>query len=256
MFLAALVTGCGGAGQGTGPTSGAADCPVVLTFDGRSYTSVTMDEPVPAGQPLGTGTELECDDIPRAPGEALSTYDVDVTQVLGVPAQDAVASGRLLYVRVDPNSAVLYDSRLLARADELMAKAREAAGPDSAASETSAAAEARDCVEVMTTATLAGRAFGFDGTVLSVVPAAEVDEDAGDSPAYPLATFEVHKWFAGGDGGSVEVKIQREVAIGERLLVSGEPLFGGDPLDDPIAWECGFTVEHSDATADNWRTAW
>jgi len=71
-----------------------------------------------------------------------------------------------------------------------------------------------------------------------------------------VAEFDVREWFAGGDGGSVVVKMQREVVPGQRLLVSGEPLSGDDPLEDPIAWECGFTTEYSDSTAATWEAAW
>ena len=114
------------------------------------------------------------------------------------------------------------------------------------------------CVELMTTETVAGRSFAFDGTVLAVSPAVEVDLDADPNgmPGYPVAEFEVREWFAGGGGDTVAVKMQREVVPGQRLLVSGESLFGEDPLDDPIAWECGFTVEHSDSTAATWEAAW
>lgn len=122
--------------------------------------------------------------------------------------------------------------------------------------EESAQGEAGSCAEAMTAETLQGRDFAFDGTVLTVVPAGEVDEDAGHLPSYPVAEFEVHEWFQGGSGDSVAVKMQREAVAGERLLVSGEPLYGGEPLDDPIAWECGFTVRHNDATAETWRTVW
>ena len=46
--------------------------------------------------------------------------------------------------------------------------------------------------------------------------------------------------------------MQREVDVGERLLVTGEPRWGGEPLDDAIAWECGFTMPFSSEAADEW----
>lgn len=114
------------------------------------------------------------------------------------------------------------------------------------------------CVESMTTDTLARRSFAFDGTVVAVSPAVAVDLDADPDavPSYPVAQFEVREWFAGGEGDSVSVRMQREVVPGQRLLVSGEPLTGGDALEDPIAWECGFTADYSDSTAAVWETAW
>ena len=40
-----------------------------------------------------------------------------------------------------------------------------------------------------------------------------------------------------------------------RLLVSGEPRWGGDALDDPIAWPCGFTQPWTEEAAAEWETA-
>lgn len=114
---------------------------------------------------------------------------------------------------------------------------------------------AGSCVETMTQQTLAHRAFAFDGTVqeVSVPEAAQADDDV---PRYLAARFQVHEWFVGGSDDTVSIKMQRQVSPGDRLLVSGEPLFGGEPLDDPVAWECGFTAEHSTSAADTWRSAW
>lgn len=121
-----------------------------------------------------------------------------------------------------------------------------------------ATSDGGSCVELLTTETLAGRSFAFDGVVRSVTPAEGVDLDADPNalPSYPVAEFDVSEWFAGDGGDSVAVKMQREVVPGQRLLVSGESLFGDDPLGDPIAWECGFTTEHSDDTAAIWESAW
>jgi hypothetical protein len=49
--------------------------------------------------------------------------------------------------------------------------------------------------------------------------------------------------------------MQREVSPGQRLLVSGEPRWGGEPLDDAIAWECGFTTSFTDAAAEECEAA-
>lgn len=80
-------------------------------------------------------------------------------------------------------------------------------------------------------------------------------------------TFEVREWFSGGAGGIVTVDLQgaagsssnAEVAdgfdIGSRLLVSGEPRWGGSALEQPIAWSCGFTRYYDAETAMAWREA-
>jgi hypothetical protein len=60
----------------------------------------------------------------------------------------------------------------------------------------------------------------------------------------------------GGSDDPVSISMQRQVSPGDRLLVSGQPLFGDEPLDDPVAWECGLTVEHSTDAARTWRSDW
>jgi hypothetical protein len=42
---------------------------------------------------------------------------------------------------------------------------------------------------------------------------------------------------------------------GTRMLISGEPRWGGQPLDDAIAWSCGFTSYYEVNVADEWRAA-
>jgi hypothetical protein len=37
--------------------------------------------------------------------------------------------------------------------------------------------------------------------------------------------------------------------------VSGEPRFGGAPLNDPISWSCGFTRWYNEADARIWDQA-
>lgn len=140
----------------------------------------------------------------------------------------------------------------------LLAVASGCGSPASTTDDAAATPEGGSCVESMTAETLAGRSFAFDGVVRSVAPAEEVNLDADPDalPSYPVAEFDVREWFAGDGGDSVAVKMQREVVPGQRLLVSGESLFGDEPLGDPIAWECGFTTEHSDATAATWEAAW
>ncbi len=104
---------------------------------------------------------------------------------------------------------------------------------------------------------LSERAFAFDGTVVEVT--SEIDPQLGDDGSgirpQPRALFEVAEWFAGGSEPTVWVWLQRQVAVGDRLLVSGQPRWGGEPLDDAIQWECGFTLEHSAKDASDWRDA-
>lgn len=122
------------------------------------------------------------------------------------------------------------------------------------------------CVEEYSPAAVAGRAFAFDGTVTAVGPARS------DRPGVELdlsgVTFRVHTWFRGGAGGTVTVDMDTPLGpttsaepsalpydIGTRLLVSGEPRWGGEPLDAAIAWSCGFTRPYDAQTAAEWAAA-
>ena len=123
------------------------------------------------------------------------------------------------------------------------------------------------CAEAYSPATLADRAFAFDGTIKSV----ELREDPrlppedGDTALVPWVTFSVNRWYRGGSGGEVGVWLDFlnattsagtiEGGPGTRLLVAGEPRWGGQPLDDPIAWACGFTQPYTEEAATEWERA-
>ncbi|MFC7245294.1 hypothetical protein ACFQO7_22705 [Catellatospora aurea] len=121
---------------------------------------------------------------------------------------------------------------------------------------------AASCVEQYSPDTLAQRAFAFDGTVLAVGTADPAKAE--QFPEVPV-TFQVHHWYRGGDGDQVTVAMlppggltstgRAGYGIGSRLLVSGEARFGGKPLDDPVAWSCGFTRWHNPADAQTWQQA-
>ena len=81
-------------------------------------------------------------------------------------------------------------------------------------------------------------------------------------------TFEVREWFSGGNQPTVTIDMPAPVegsrglseggpsyAIGSRLLVSGEPRWGGAALADGIAWGCDFTRYYDTATANAWARA-
>lgn len=121
------------------------------------------------------------------------------------------------------------------------------------------------CVEQYLPRAVDRRAFAFDGTVSDIAPTPAGDRrDLG----YVAVTFTVNEWFHGGQTDTVTVDMASPDAvlsetavsggsyeIGSRLLVSGEPRWGGQPLDDAVAWGCGFTRQYDPGTADRWRTA-
>lgn len=122
---------------------------------------------------------------------------------------------------------------------------------------------AADCVENYSPAAVAARAFAFDGTVTAIGPA----RSNRTGVALPLAgvTFRVNEWFRGGTGATVTIDMEAPAnvssdplpayGIGTRLLVSGEPRWGGAPLNAAIAWSCGFTRYYDPETAAEWDAA-
>ena len=131
-------------------------------------------------------------------------------------------------------------------------------GPSSADTSTSAL-----CVETYSPETLANRSFAFDGTVTSIEE--RVDPKLEGENESSWVTFDVHEWYLGGseptvsiwiDGLNLETSVGTITAdVGTRLLVSGEPRWGGEPLEDPLAWTCGFTQPWSESAAEEWKAA-
>lgn len=122
------------------------------------------------------------------------------------------------------------------------------------------------CVEYYSPETLRNRAFAFDGIVVSIRlrrdPKLDVPEE--EHVRIPWVTFSVNRWYRGGSGQHVGVWIEHlnvtssvgtiSAERGTRLLVAGEPRWGGRPLDDPIAWACGFTQPYTPETAAQWKS--
>ncbi len=122
--------------------------------------------------------------------------------------------------------------------------------------------KAVSCVSEYRPKTLAQQKFAFDGVVVEI---GESVSDRGDSAdlEQPGVTFQVMHWYAGGNGDAVTVDMPVRPSIdgavaygpGSRLLVSGQPRWGGSALEFPIAWGCGFTRYYDQATADDWDSA-
>lgn len=133
-------------------------------------------------------------------------------------------------------------------------EALEEATASARAAEDQAGSTSMRCVEEYSSDTLRERAFAFDGTAVNI--SSEEDPRAPDKDIVTgHVEFQVHEWFAGGTGDVVTVWMQRSVEPGDRLLVAGEPRWGGEPVDDAIAHECGFTASYSDAGLKEWSAA-
>lgn len=141
----------------------------------------------------------------------------------------------------------------------VIAEADERSGPISDDSMAS-------CVQMYSAAVLSERAFAFDGTVKAIGAGSTNKPDKGHLDTVAV-TFVVNEWFRGGAATTVTVDLMSPGSHslegeppayeeGTRLLVSGEPGWGGEPLDDPIAWTCGgWTRYYEQALADDWRRA-
>lgn len=122
-----------------------------------------------------------------------------------------------------------------------------------------------DCVESYSPkAAVTRRAFAFDGTVTAIGPVR--NDLPGGLPPRVAVTFRVHTWFRGGSGQTVTVDMEppavlnpdsavTSYGVGTRLLVAGDPRWGGAPLDAAVAWGCGFTRYYDPQTAAEWAAA-
>jgi hypothetical protein len=123
------------------------------------------------------------------------------------------------------------------------------------------------CVEPYSPATVVNRAFAFDGVVTDIGMAESNWPDRGHLELVGV-TFAVNEWFSGGSTSTVTVDMESPAlgaprlpegvpsyAVGSRLLVSGEPRWGGASLEDAIAWGCEFTRYYDPATAESWSQA-
>jgi hypothetical protein len=120
------------------------------------------------------------------------------------------------------------------------------------------------CIEEYSPGTLVQRSFAFDGTVASIELRSDSHLPSEDNQVH-WVTFAVNRWFRGGSVSQVGVWIDSlnletsvgtiEAEPGTRLLVAGEPRWGGEPLQDPIAWPCGFTQPWTPGTAADWEAA-
>ena len=117
---------------------------------------------------------------------------------------------------------------------------------------------AGSCALEFNKSTLRDRAWAFDRTVESI--GVTTDSRLG---AVPSATFAVRRWYKGGVGDRVTIQydagaiseLAPSAGVGNRMLVSGEPRWGGQPLDDPVAWGCGFSSKWTETTERTWTDA-
>lgn len=116
---------------------------------------------------------------------------------------------------------------------------------------------AASCVSGYTKEGLAERSWAFDGTVIAL--STGKDSHIG---GVATATFAVNHWFKGGSNKEVTIEYEQgplselapAAATDTRLLVTGEPRWGGAPLEDAVAWGCGYTQAWTPSAAEQWTT--
>lgn len=180
------------------------------------------------------------------------------SDVLARPAAPVLEpAARRPFALVAAGALVVAGAAAVALIDDEPSTPSDPSGPSVALGEGTGAS----CVEEYDLAMLRGRDFAFDGTVSAIEPAPSGEED----DPYVDVTFEVDEWFT--PDGPAEVVVEMfppgvladvgtaEYSVGSRLLVAGEPRWGGAPLDSPVAWYCGFSRTWDGPTADEWREA-
>jgi hypothetical protein len=123
------------------------------------------------------------------------------------------------------------------------------------------------CAQGYAPAGISTRSFAFDGTVTDISPGTSNKPGKGQMDTVAVS-FSVTEWWRGGSGFTATVDMPRPgtarhendesppaFQVGTRLLVAGEPRWGGAPLEDAIAWPCGFTRYYDERTAAEWRAA-
>lgn len=147
------------------------------------------------------------------------------------------------------------------------ASAAGSPGRDRAGTSSLSDGGASSCVAKYTPQAAANRSFAFDGTV-TAIGRGTTDRPGRGRLGYAAVTFTVHEWFRGGSAANVTVDMAPPQTassvtsvsggsydVGSRLLVSGEPRWGGPALRDAVAWGCGFTRSYDSQTASSWRQA-
>lgn len=152
-------------------------------------------------------------------------------------------------------------------ADPLAGSSMAPLPPDPTADRTGPLADgaAASCAVEYSPDAVRERDFAFDGVVLAIGPGG-TDRSGTPGPDLVGVTFAVQEWFSGGDGATVTVDLPPPATDGapssvdgpvygpgSRLLVSGESRWNGAPLEEPVAWTCGFTRYFDEATAASWR---
>lgn len=107
-----------------------------------------------------------------------------------------------------------------------------------------------NCLVDSSPSDLVQRDFALIGSIKSVATETIDDPSDGGVEQRVVATVAVDQWLNGGTQDVVTVVFQRSVEDEERLLVAGALTSTGY-----LAWECGFTITHSNEAEVAWSSA-
>lgn len=107
-----------------------------------------------------------------------------------------------------------------------------------------------NCLVDSSPSDLVQRDFALVGSVKSVTTEAVADPGDSGVEQRVVATVAAEQWFSGGTEDAVTIVFQRSVEDGERLLIAGALTSSGY-----LAWECGFTIAHSNEAEVAWSSA-
>jgi hypothetical protein len=260
VAMSVLLAGCGGS------TTTASDCVTLVRQEGTMFREVAFSghEAMRAGQADRSdcgdmGVEARGAYFPSEPDQVpIWSFDgYDPSKVIGVQQPDGTFGVFVTETMPEADVGDVIDG--LGGAG----RARGAGGADPVGALPDGGAAS--CVEQYTPQAVAQRAFAFYGKVTAIGTA---DGTGANDLGYVEVTFTVIEWFHGADTRTVTVNMASPVvtseetavsggsyAAGSRLLVSGEPRWGGAALDDAVAWGCGFTRYFDAQTADRWRAS-
>ena len=262
VAMSVVIAGCGGS------TTSTSDCVTLVRQAGTTFREVAFSghQATRAGQ----ADRSDCDDIgvdtrgayfPADPDQVkVWSFDgFDPSEVIGVGQWDGKVGVFVAETMPEAKVDDVIDALSGAGSAGGGSSGSDGADPVGALPDGGAAS----CVEQYTPQAVGQRAFAFDGKVTSIGTA----DDTGENDlGYVPVRFAVNEWFHGADTaivtvdmaspevGSEELSVSGgSYAVGSRLLVSGEPRWGGAALVDAVAWGCGFTRYFDKQTAQRWR---
>jgi hypothetical protein len=255
VVMSVLLVGCGGS-----PNSGASDCVMKVRREGTTFAEVAF-----SGHQATRAGQADRSDSDDMGAEARGAYFPTDPDQVDVWSFDGYDPREIIGVRQSDGTFAVFVAETMpeAEVDDVIDVLSGSGGADPVGALPDGGAPS--CVEQYTPQAVGHRAFAFDGTVTDIGTA---EGTGANDLGYVAVTFTVNEWYHGADTGTVTIDMASpeatseetsvsggSYAVGSRLLVSGEPRWGGGALDDAVAWGCGFTRYFDEQDADRWRAS-